>query len=64
MGPEIDVVHSLVNQELNFLAIRTVVEANTKECTEMGAPEPPFLAWQILGWAMEQVGSEDPLRAA
>lgn len=64
LGPEIDVVHSRVNRELNFLAIRIVAEANAVECAQMGAPEPPLPVWQILGWAMEQVGSEDPSQAA
>lgn len=45
MGPKIDVVHSRVNRELNFLAIRIVAEANAEECAEMGAPEPPLPAW-------------------
>lgn len=64
MGLEIDAVHSRVNHELYFLAIRIVAEADAEECTEMGAPEPPLPAWQILGWAMEQAGSPNPSRAA
>lgn len=64
MGSEIDVVHSQVNRELNFLAIRIMAEVNAEERAQMGAPEPPLPAWQIDGWAMEQAGSMDPSQAA